>query len=149
MHPHSKHWHLIDYVIVRKRDRQDVRVTKAMCSAECWTDHRLIVCKLKICVQPKRCLQGMKTPRRLNTWKLKVPNIKQSFVDTLESHLESTMMNDHDVEAAWEKLCEMVYAIAMDSLGPTARKHKDWLDENCTEIQQLLVEKGRVYREHH
>ena len=27
MHPRSKHWHLIDYVIVRRRDRQDVRVT--------------------------------------------------------------------------------------------------------------------------
>ena len=31
MHPRSKHWHLIDYVNVRQRDRQDVRVTKAMC----------------------------------------------------------------------------------------------------------------------
>ena len=38
MHPHSKHWHLIDYVIVRRKDRQDVRVTKTMCSADCWTD---------------------------------------------------------------------------------------------------------------
>ena len=42
MHPRSKHWHLIDYVIVRKTDIQDVRVTKAMRGAECWTDHRLI-----------------------------------------------------------------------------------------------------------
>ena len=33
MHPRSKHWHLIDYVIVRRKDRQDVRVTKAMCGA--------------------------------------------------------------------------------------------------------------------
>ena len=24
MHPRSKHWHLIDYVIVRRKDRQDV-----------------------------------------------------------------------------------------------------------------------------
>ena len=54
MHPRSKHWHLIDYVIVRKRDRQDVRVTQSMCGADCWTDHRLIVTKLNIRVQPKR-----------------------------------------------------------------------------------------------
>ena len=27
-HPRSKHWHLIDYVIVRRRDRQDVKVTR-------------------------------------------------------------------------------------------------------------------------
>ena len=31
MHPRSKHWHLIDYVIVRRTDRQYVRVTKTMC----------------------------------------------------------------------------------------------------------------------
>ena len=110
----SKRWHLIDYVIIRKRDRQDVRVTKAMCGAECWTDHRLIVSKLKIRVQPKRRSQGMKTPRRLNTSTLKVPNIKKSFVDTLAAHLQSTVTNDHDVEAAWAKFREMVYAIAMD-----------------------------------
>ena len=30
MHPRSKHWHLIDYVIVRRKDRQDVRVTKTV-----------------------------------------------------------------------------------------------------------------------
>jgi exonuclease III len=42
-HPRSKHWHLIDYVIVRKRDLQDVLITKAMTAAdECWTDHQLI-----------------------------------------------------------------------------------------------------------
>merc|ERR1712035_57053 len=51
MHPRSKHWHLIDYVIVRKRDRQDVRVTKAMCGADSGTDHRLILSKLNLRVQ--------------------------------------------------------------------------------------------------
>ena len=42
MHPRSRHWHLIDYVITRAKDRWDVRVTKAMCGADCWTDNRLI-----------------------------------------------------------------------------------------------------------
>ena len=44
MHPRSKHWHLIDYVIVRNKDRQDVRVTKTVWS-DCWTGHRLVVSK--------------------------------------------------------------------------------------------------------
>ena len=30
MHPRSKHWHLIDYAIVRRKDGQDIRVTKTM-----------------------------------------------------------------------------------------------------------------------
>ena len=37
MHPRSKHWHLIDFLIVRRTDRQDVRVTKTMFGADCWT----------------------------------------------------------------------------------------------------------------
>ena len=35
MHPRSKHWHHNDYVIMRRKDRQDVRVTKTMCGADC------------------------------------------------------------------------------------------------------------------
>ena len=54
MHPRSKHWHLIDYVIVRRKDRQDVRVTKTMCGADSWTDHRLVVSKLNLRIQPAR-----------------------------------------------------------------------------------------------
>ena len=32
MHPRSRHWHPIDYVITRAKDRRDVRLTKAMCA---------------------------------------------------------------------------------------------------------------------
>jgi hypothetical protein len=47
--PHrSKHWHPIDYVIVRKK-RQDVRVTKTMYGAEFWTNHRHIMSKSSTC----------------------------------------------------------------------------------------------------
>ena len=31
MHPRSKHWHLIDYVIVRRRYLNEVQITRAMC----------------------------------------------------------------------------------------------------------------------
>ena len=48
-----KQWHLIDYINTRKQDRHHIRVTKAMCGTECWTDHCLIIPKLNICFQPK------------------------------------------------------------------------------------------------
>ena len=72
MHPRSKHWHLIDYIIVRAKDRQDVRVTKAMCGADCWTDHRLIISKTKLHIQPIRRPKGQKVAKRLNTNKVKL-----------------------------------------------------------------------------
>ena len=71
MHPRSKLWHLIDYVIVRRKGRQDVRVTKTVCGADCRTDHRLVVSKLKLRIQPARRPQGKKVPKRLDVAKLK------------------------------------------------------------------------------
>ena len=53
MHPRSKNWHLIDYVLVRQRDIQDVCHTRVMPSAECYTDHRLVRCKLRLLFKPK------------------------------------------------------------------------------------------------
>ena len=64
MHARSKHWHLIYYVTVRRKDRQDVRVTKTMCGADCWTDHRLVVSKLNLRIQPVRRPQGKKVLKK-------------------------------------------------------------------------------------
>ena len=54
------------------------------------------------------------------------------MADTLEQRLDSTVLEDRDVETAWA----------------ATRKHKDWFDENCTEIQQLQVEPRRAYNAH-
>ena len=42
MLPRSKHWHLIDFIIIHQRDIRDVRVTHAMRGTEFWIDHRLV-----------------------------------------------------------------------------------------------------------
>ena len=84
MNPSSKHWHLINYVIVRRRDRRSVRVARAVCGAECRTDHRLIISELSIRVQSKTRPQGKKAPKRLNITKLKDVPTKQSFVGALD-----------------------------------------------------------------
>ena len=63
MHPSSKHWHLINYVIVRQRNRWDVSVTKAVYGTECWIDHCLIISKLSIRVQPKTRPQSKKAAK--------------------------------------------------------------------------------------
>ena len=42
MHPRFKQWHLLDYKICYRQDTHDVRITRAMWGAECWTDHILV-----------------------------------------------------------------------------------------------------------
>ena len=68
-----------------------------MCGAECWTDHRLIVSKLSIRIQPKRRPQGKKVPRRLNIMKLKDPQIKLLFVEALGELLNAITI-DQDIK---------------------------------------------------
>ena len=95
MHPRSKHWHLIDYVIVRQRDRQDVRVTKAMCGAECWTDHRLIISKINIRILPKRRPQGKPAPKRLNVVSLNKQAVSTELKETLEERAQQIQISDN------------------------------------------------------
>lgn len=51
-HPRSSHWHLLDYVITRQADRDDILITRAMRGAECSTDHQLIKSKMKLNIRP-------------------------------------------------------------------------------------------------
>ncbi|VDM01332.1 unnamed protein product, partial [Schistocephalus solidus] len=48
VHFRSSHWHLLDYVLVRRRDLQDVVVTKAIPGADGWTDYRLLTSSINL-----------------------------------------------------------------------------------------------------
>ena len=147
MHPRSKHWHLLDYVIVRQRDRRDVRVTKTMCGAECWTDHRLLISKMNLRITPPRRPQGIKVPKRLNIKRLQSSCVSHELVEELDSKLPPLNTDTHaDVEAEWALFRDAVYTAAADVLGPITRKHQDWFDDNNSRIQILLEEKHQLHR---
>ena len=94
MHPRSKFWYLIGYIIARTRDRQNVQVSKTVCGAECWTDHRLIISNTKLHIQPMRRLQGKKVAKQLNFSKLKLSGVKGELVNTFEHRLTEATNND-------------------------------------------------------
>ena len=135
--PRSKHWHLIAYDIVRRKGRQDVRVTKTMCGADCWTDHRLVVSKLNLLIQPVRRPQG-KVPKNLDVSKLKQDSKRQAFVKYICSRLDALEHSSEAVDGSWTVFRDTAHSSAMDSLWPVSRKHQDWFDENDKEIQGLL-----------
>ncbi|KAI8741788.1 cytochrome P450 2D20 [Biomphalaria glabrata] len=125
MHPCSRHWHLIDYVITRQSDRQDIRVTKSCCGAECGTDHRLIITKLNICIQPKRRPQKSKPLKRLNAARLADDRIEKSLTDAIKNCLKSTPLAESNVDKSWECFIEAIHSTALSILGPMERKHQD------------------------
>ena len=65
MHPRSKHWHLIDFVITRQRDLCDIQDTRAMRGANCSTDHVMIRTRSKLKVRRLMRKENQR-PRKLN-----------------------------------------------------------------------------------
>ena len=55
-YPRSKHWHPLDYVLTRQQDTRDALHTRVVPSADYYTDHRLVRCKVAFTLKspPKR-----------------------------------------------------------------------------------------------
>ena len=71
MHPRSKQWHLLDYIIVRQRDVMNVLETRALRRADCGANHVMLKTRLKVCRRNQHCGTGGKLPRKLDTCALK------------------------------------------------------------------------------
>ena len=80
MHPRSKHWHMIDFIITRCRDKMDIHSTRAMRGANCWTDHQMLRSKVAFRIRQKHNRQGTNKPTKLNTVKLSTISHRESFV---------------------------------------------------------------------
>ena len=68
------------------------------------------------------------------------------YLFSRDKQLKSISLLNLDVEAAWSTLHETVYNTAYECLGPSVKKDKDWFDENCSEIIQVLDQKKSVHK---
>ena len=87
MHPRSKQWHLTDYAICRRRDIRDVRITRAMRGAECWTDHRLVRSILSLPITPTHRKTAKSCRPAFDTAKLKQLEHSRMFAKDLDDRL--------------------------------------------------------------
>ena len=120
-------------------------MTKTKCGADCWTDHRLVVSKLNLRIQPIRRPQGKKVPKKLDISKLKQDSKRQTFVNDLCSRLDA-LEHGSDLDESWTVFRDTFHSSAMDSLGPVSCKHRDWFDEKNKKIQGLLEEKHQKHK---
>ena len=112
-----------------------------MCDVDCWTDHRLVVSKLNLRIQPVRRPQDKKVPKRLDVSKLKQDSKRQALINDICSRLDALQHSSEDLDENWTVFRDTIHSSAMDSLGPVSRKHQNWFDENDEEIQVLVEEK--------
>ena len=87
-----------------------------MCGADCWTDHRLVVSKLNLRIQPVRRPQGKKVPKKLDVSKLKQDSKSQAFANEICSRLDALEHSSDDVDESGTVFRDTVHSSAMDSL---------------------------------
>ena len=147
MHPRSRHWHMIDFIITRCRDKMDIHSTRAMRGANCWTDHQMLRSKVAFRIRQKYNRQGTNTPTKLNTAKLSTISHRESFEQEMDSalaHWEEKENSTPDEE--WAALQQVVYNTAKTYLGKPDRKHQDWFDPNDQELQTLMSRRDQAHQ---
>ena len=144
MHPRSKHWHLIDYMIIRRRDIQDVHITRAMRGADSWTDHVLLRSRLSFSITSAHRYQKADIKKKLDVRRLTDPETKATLVAMVSKEIEN-LPTDASSAKAWANFRNAVYNSAKLTLGHPQRKHQDWFDSNNTEIIALLEQKQEAY----
>lgn len=147
MHPRSKHWHLIDYVLVRQRDLRDVLHTRVMPSADCHTDHRLVSCKLRLHFKPKPS-KGGPPKKKFKLDKLQSAEVKAGFQAGIQSRLENVCPEELSPKTLLSQLKIAILQTSGEVLGFTTNKNKDWFDENNQESQELLAKKRSAHQAH-
>ncbi|XP_076036004.1 uncharacterized protein LOC143021966 [Oratosquilla oratoria] len=148
MHPRSKHWHLIDYIITRQSDIQDFKVTKALRGAECWTDHRPIRSVVQFVVRPSNRKQNKK--QQINRNLLQDQGKRKELQDRLSQAIEqlpepTDNTNLDQMNANWNEFTNTLHHTASEVLGISKKKHQDWFDENDAEIHTLLQRKNEAH----
>ncbi|BHF80044.1 hypothetical protein SprV_0702316800 [Sparganum proliferum] len=133
MYPRSRQWHLLDCVLVRRREQRDVLVTKAIAGADGWTDHRLVISKMRIRLQPRRRPQSNQLAQRLDN----LP-IAAAAADAVAENASA--------ENRWCQLRDTVRSTALAVLGRARRQHQDWFDDSDAVISNLLAEKNRLHK---
>jgi len=122
MQPQSKHWHLLDFVLVRKWDPKDVLHTRVMPSEECHTYHCLVRCKLRLQFKPKHKKKG-NPKNKINVSTLCWEEVKAKFQADLQQILgESPCTNDPFPNIWWENLKSAVLKTSEEVFGHTKKK---------------------------
>ena len=152
MHPRSKHWHMIDFILVRRCDVKDILHTRVMRSADCNTDHRLVRCKVRLHLKPKPRRRPNTAPsKKFDVHKLQSSANREKYQEALERQLglgDADAPMEKEPEQLWKTLKNAVLVSCKEVLGSPLHKSKDWFDDNNEEISELLARKRSALQSH-
>ena len=147
IHPRSKHWHQIDFVLSRQSDLRDIRITRALRGADCWTDHCLVRTKLKLQAPKRKKLYGTRPPRKINVAGLKSVQARSQYQRQLFESLANVHSANEEIDSSWTRFRDGTLEAAGKILGSQKKISKDWFDDNDESIRDLLSQKNLALAE--
>lgn len=142
-HPRSKHWHILDYAIVKQQHKNEVLITRSMPGADdCWTDHRLLITKLKLTIKKRpRNIQHNSTRRKYDTGKLNDPETSRAFRTAVQQNMPDS---DPSLDLEWTNIRNAINEAARTVIGHLSKRHQDWFDDNDELIKSLIDDKRKA-----
>ena len=148
-HPPSKRYHLLDYVLVRQSNTQDITSTRIMRGEDCSTDNFLVrtICKFHIKLIRRRTKASV--PKRVN---VRSPvddfEVQTKFQKALASKMNSLdQSSETSINEQWQSISAATHAVMLENLEPPTRRNTDWFDENNESIQPFLDERTTARNE--
>eukprot|EP00111_Clytia_hemisphaerica_P012368 TCONS_00036322-protein len=130
-HLRSKHWHQIDHVLADPQTRPHISITKTYLDVDCYSDHKLVICKCFFRLFRKR--KGTKAPSRPKY------SITPERILELQRRLDNDLANS---EINWENLKTSLLSATSNTFPKQRKQNRDWFDENDQQILTLLKDKN-------
>lgn len=114
MHPRFKHWHTIDLIITRHRDKKttDFSSTRVMRGANCRTDHQILRSKAAIHLGHNK--QDPKRPTKLNTTKHKAADMNENLLEAMNvATRKLEEVHGSSAEQNWTKIGQTYSKLSM------------------------------------
>ena len=113
-HPRSQHWHQLDLVLTRRDSLNTVHTSRAFHSADCDTDHALIISKVKY--KPKRSHHAKPCGQpKIDISRTKDIHANAAFIDCLQRSLPAH--SGEGAEDSWNSLKKVIFESAVLTYG--------------------------------
>ena len=138
----------VDYVLYRKSFRKEVTNVKVIPGEECASQHRLLVCDLRVQLSPQK--ERKFTPR-LRTWKLRDPATACRFQEAFRVKIASAAecRETPAVETAWSNLKTPLLEAATEVCGLTSnhrwKKVTWWWNDR---VDKAIKKKRACFKTH-
>ena len=120
-------------------DTRDILHTRVMPSADCYTDHRLVRCKVAFAFKSPPKKKGPQT-KKLQVHKLRDPRVRNNLQVMFEERLHC--VTAAELEEQWKQMKTMLQETTAEVVGLSTRKHQDWFDKADKKVQESCLKRN-------